>query len=377
MYAGRSAQRHLQHRHVELGIVGEHADHRARVHRGPGQVAVRPLDHHLVGLREAGRGGEDAPGVADGHLVAQELPGPGHGRGEVDRAEHQHPRRRRERVHEHGQLVTEPLAVRAVAPDAGQALGQHPPGVVVHRRVQPVTVAEGPAGLVVGPDDPARTDAARSLDHAGHRDGLARGDRRRHVPEFRVQLAADRLHQQVQDAAAGQADRERVVVADAVGRQHRLPGLADLLGHLVHGPFHATARHAAGDLALGGHGHRGPGLAGRAAERAHHRGQAEHLARVPPLRDRVQDVSQPASPRYVGHVGPGAAVEAWRGGWGRRAGPAGAYLRVRSRYGPAPCHGPRRIRGGPGPGRGQRRPGRPWAMGPSQRDPRPWQVRLA
>ena len=36
-------------------------------------------------------------------------------------------------MHEYGQFVAAPLAVRAVAPDPGQALGQHAAGVVVHR----------------------------------------------------------------------------------------------------------------------------------------------------------------------------------------------------------------------------------------------------
>jgi hypothetical protein len=38
------AQRHLEQRHVELGVVGEHADHRPRVDRHALQVLMRPLD---------------------------------------------------------------------------------------------------------------------------------------------------------------------------------------------------------------------------------------------------------------------------------------------------------------------------------------------
>ena len=56
------------------------------------QVAVRPLDDDLVGLGEAGVGGEHRPGVADGDVVAEEAADPGDGRREVDGAEDQHPR---------------------------------------------------------------------------------------------------------------------------------------------------------------------------------------------------------------------------------------------------------------------------------------------
>ena len=131
-------------------------------------------------------------------------------------------------------------------------------------------------------------------------------------------LRADRLHEHVQDPAAGQPHGERVVVADPVGLQHGLPGLADLPGHLVHGTLDAAAGHAAGHLAIGRHRHRGARLPWRAAERPDDGGQAEHLSRVPPLRDRVQDVSQPVHLGTCSWSGPGQS--ALHG----RSGPAGA-----------------------------------------------------
>ena len=52
----RQPQRHLQQRDVELRVVGEHAEHRALVDPAGVdlglQVAVRPLDDHLVGVGE-------------------------------------------------------------------------------------------------------------------------------------------------------------------------------------------------------------------------------------------------------------------------------------------------------------------------------------
>src|SRR6516165_9898836 len=74
--AGRGAQCDLEHRHVELGVVGEDADHRALVDRRAGQVAMRPLHDDLVRVGEPGVGCEHRPGIAHGDVVAEELPGP-------------------------------------------------------------------------------------------------------------------------------------------------------------------------------------------------------------------------------------------------------------------------------------------------------------
>ena len=78
------------------------------------EVAVRPVDDHLVGLGEPAGRREHRPGVADGHVVAEEAADPGHRGGEVDRAEDQHPRLRRERPHEDPHPLAAALAVGAV-----------------------------------------------------------------------------------------------------------------------------------------------------------------------------------------------------------------------------------------------------------------------
>jgi hypothetical protein len=262
---------------------------------------VRPLGDDLVGLGEPGRGGEHRPGVADRDPVTEELARPGHRGGEVDRPEHQHPRRRGEGLHEHAEVVQAPFTVRAVPADPGDALRQHAPGVVVHGLVQPVARAERalgrgrlPAG---GPDDPARADPARAVDHGGDRDRLVGLYRGGDLGQFGEPLLVDRLDENVDDPAAGQADGEGVVVADPVALKDRLAASHDRRGQLVGRALDAAAGHAADDLAPGGHGERGARLAGRAAERAHHRGQADGLTGGPPLEDRLQDVS------HCGHLG--------------------------------------------------------------------------
>ena len=58
----------------------------------------------------------------------------------------------------------------------------------------------------------------------------------------------------VEYAAARQPDSERVVVADAIGLQHRLAGAADLTGDLVYGALDAPAGHAPHHVARRGYG---------------------------------------------------------------------------------------------------------------------------
>ncbi len=239
-----SAQRDLQDGNVELRVVRQHADDGSLVGRDARQVPVRPVGHHLVGVGEPCRGSEDRPGVADGNPVAEELADPGHGGREVDGTEHQHPRRRRERLHEHGQLVHPALAVRAVVPHAGQALRQHSPGVVVDRLVEPVARSEraGRMRLAVGgPDHPPGAQLSRALDHRGDGDRLTGPHGLADVAELRVALPADRLDEDVDDAAAGQADAERGVVTDAIALQHRLAAGDHLAGQLVDGALDAAA----------------------------------------------------------------------------------------------------------------------------------------
>ncbi len=122
-------QRYLEQRHVELRVVSEDRQDRARVDPPAldlgGEVAVRPVHDDLVGVGEAGGGGEDGPGVADGDVVAEERPPPRHRRGEVDRPEHQHPRLRREPPHEdpHPLAAPPPAGARAAGPAAGSPGG--------------------------------------------------------------------------------------------------------------------------------------------------------------------------------------------------------------------------------------------------------------
>ena len=185
---------------------------------------MRPVGHDLVGVGEPGRGREHRPGVAHRHPVAEELADPGHGGGEVDRAEDQHPRRRRERLDEHRQLVqpsrspSAPYRRTPVRPCASMPRASSSTAWS-SRSPEPSVPAAAPG--LAEPGRRARSPGGRRPGRARRSPSPPRPARparppRRHRPA-RVALPADRLDEDVDDAAAGQAHREGVIVADAVG----------------------------------------------------------------------------------------------------------------------------------------------------------------
>ena len=91
-------------RHVELVVVGEHADRVAGRERRRRPGSSRRWGQSTTtssAMREPRPGGEHLPGVAHGHPVAEHLGHPDQRGGEVDGAEDQHPGRRGERLDEH------------------------------------------------------------------------------------------------------------------------------------------------------------------------------------------------------------------------------------------------------------------------------------
>ena len=93
----------------------------------------------------------------------------------------------------------------------------------------------------------------------------------------------DLLDEDVEDAAAGQPDRERVVVGDAVPLEHRLAGRDDRLGQLVDRALDAAAGDRADRGLVGADQHRGAGRARRGLEGRDHGADADGLAGLPPL----------------------------------------------------------------------------------------------
>ena len=213
--------------HVELRVVGEHADHGARVDRPAScEVSVRPLDDDLVGIREArrvantgrasqtvtgSRGSSPTRATAAAKSIAPNTSIRGAGAKDW---------------HEHGQLVLAPLAVGTVVQRAGRARGR---ACRARRRRPRRRAGPCPGCRRCGRGHTARCARCRPgpVDHRGDGDRLAVADRGDHLRQLRERRSRrHRLDEDVDDAAAGQPDRERVVVADAVALQHRLAGLA-------------------------------------------------------------------------------------------------------------------------------------------------------
>src|SRR5215472_2489242 len=184
-------------------------------------------------------------------------------------------------------------------PHAGESLGEHSPSVVVDCLVKPVPGGEAPGRvwLAVGwPDHAPCPYLSLAFDHGRDGDRLVGPYGHADLAEFRIMLLADRLDEDVDDAAAGQAHAERGVVAYPVALQYCLASRDHLAGQLVYGTLHAATRHAAHDLAARGDRERRAGLARSAAERPDHGSESELLAGIPPLDDLVENVPHRRSP---------------------------------------------------------------------------------
>src|SRR4029077_16261251 len=114
--------------------------------------------------------------------------------------------------------------------------------------------------------------------------------------ELRVTLLTDRLDEDIDDPAAGQAHAEGRVVTDAVPLEHWLAPRDHVASQLVDPPLDAAARHAAHHFSASRDGERCARFPRRAAERPDHGGQTEGLIGIPPLDDLVEDVSHAQSP---------------------------------------------------------------------------------
>ncbi len=171
--------------HVELGVVGEHADHAAPVHLGRLEELVGPGHDDLVCAREPVAGGEDGPRVADRHPVAHELAEPRHRAREVYGPEDVHPGRRGERLDEDGHVLHPALALGPEVDRFGAPAFEQTPRRLDHRPVQ-IPVAGGAGVILRGHEDLPAERPLGTPDHGRHGHGRLLGQRR--VPA-REQLA--------------------------------------------------------------------------------------------------------------------------------------------------------------------------------------------
>ncbi len=272
----------FEQRQVELRVVGEHADRGAPVDLGGAQVAVRPVDHDLVGVREAGGGGEHRAGVADRDAVAEERADPGQRRREVDRPEHQQARRghaaldeQRDRSGAAGLARVDDDPGRA-PPGAGQGAGQGG-----RRPVQGGPAAQGAQAAAVRVDQQRPAEhPGRAVDGVREGDGAAGGGLGQGCGDRRAGPGGHRGDQQFDGAAAGELRGERVVGARPEPGEGGFAARQGLPAEFVDRALDAAAGDAAdrGSVAVDGEG--GPGLPGGAAVDGDERGDGE-LAVLP------------------------------------------------------------------------------------------------
>jgi hypothetical protein len=134
------------------------------------------------------------------------------------------------------------------------------------------------------------------LDDGGQRHRPPGLDVRGDLTQLREGLLRDLLHIDVEDAAAGEPDGERVVVGDAVPLQHRLPGLDHRLRQLVDRAFHAATGHRTHRSLVGPDEHRRTGRARCGLERRDHGADADGVAGLPPLHELGQHVTHGRPP---------------------------------------------------------------------------------
>src|SRR5436190_10363109 len=160
--------------HVELVVVGEHANDITRTELGADgfEIAIGPHVLDFVGHRKALHRREHRARVADGDPEAEHLGNPGQRGGEVDRAEDDHPGRDDERLDEDGNRLLACFAVRPVVTRRAKT------GLELAERVSrdhaiEVRIAERADRSAVRLHEHLRTDTG-AVDDGDERDGLRR-----------------------------------------------------------------------------------------------------------------------------------------------------------------------------------------------------------
>ena len=207
-------------------------------------------------------------------------------RGEVDGAEDDHPWPRCVAGDEHLHAVVLALAVGAVGQHGGAARGEKTAGVVGDRVVD--------AGRSEGPFGGRLSTTSRRPTHPGSGCAITVGDGDRTMRSDVIATTANwgkvlprhRLGEDVDDAAAREADGECVVVGDPVAMQFGSPGLDDLVGEFVDSGLHAATGHRARDRAVGSDDHGGAGWTWRRLHGADDGGDARCPA-GPPNREQL------------------------------------------------------------------------------------------
>ena len=178
----------------------------------------------------------------------------------------------------------------------GAAGGEHAAGVGGHGVVQALQARACPTSRSGQSTSRRPSRSSGPLTTVTTATGSCRVDRLGDLAELGERLPGDRLDEHVEDAAAGQADGERVVVADAVALERRHAGLDDVLGLLVDRALDAAAGDAADRGAVGADEHRGARRRGAERQVADDRAHPDGLPRLPPADQVVEHLTHSIYP---------------------------------------------------------------------------------
>ena len=172
---------------------------------------------------------------------------------EVDGSEDEHLRGRRVAQDEDLEALAEPLALGSVVEKTGGARSEHPDGVLADRVVEP----GGPERTLspIGAHHEMTADGVRALDNGRDRDGLLRRDARSDPLELRPGRLVDPLDEHLEDSAAREPDRERIVITHAIRLEPANAVSENVLAHLKECSLDASAAHRSDSLAGVGHEH--------------------------------------------------------------------------------------------------------------------------
>lgn len=126
-------------------------------------------------------------------------------------------------------------------------------------------------------------------DHCCDRDRPVGGDVVGDIGQLGERALRHRLDEDVEDAAAGQSNGERIVIADAVTFQPGRSLAHNVIRELVHRTLDAPARNRPTDLAVRRHHHRRSGRPRRRSEGTHNGADTSGFTRFPDGQQLGQD----------------------------------------------------------------------------------------
>src|SRR5215217_8581152 len=135
------------------------------------------------------------------------------------------------------------------------------------------------------------------FDDGGDRHWAASVDIGRNIGQLGECLLRHLLDKDVQNSATGQADGERIVVADAVALEYGVAVCYHLLREGIDRRLHTTTRYRSHRGVIGTNQHGGAGLSRCRTPGANHSAHTDRLASPPPCQQVREDVTHRYAPQ--------------------------------------------------------------------------------